>query len=476
MNLLIKTLTAIAACTVFTGAFAQSTVVPIDNEPAPKLIVAAAASGSVGAAASCSSRTAWRTCASCHVGGPAARNVSPRVGHLHITVDDLPWSVGGLRPEQHRHSGGHAARPAQGPDRGGGRRRQRLYRANGDVPLAGQGDSAMKLHRVAAALAFGLCVLSASAYAKSAEDRSIRPFKAQVPQAALDGPPPAHRRHAMARQGNGRRSVAGRAAGRAAGARSLLGRRLRLAQGRSEAERPAAVHDEHRRGGHPLHPRPFASSRMRLPLIVTHGWPGSVIEQLKIIGPLTDPTAHGGSAEDAFDVVIPSLPGYGFSGKPTGTGLGPRPHRASLGGADEAPRVHPLRRPGRRLGLPHLQRDGAPGAAGLLGIHINLPAAVPPEVAAVARRRRARAGGALREGTRGVRRAQSLYAKMGNCGLLHDDERPAADDRLRRRPTRRPASRRGCSGIRASRTGRTAPIPSSRRRKTTCWTTSRCTG
>ena len=59
-----------------------------------------------------------------------------------------------------------------------------------------------------------------------------------------------------------------------------------------------------------------------LPLVVNHGWPGSVIEQLKIIDPLTDPTAHGGSAEDAFDVVIPSMPGYGFSGKPTSTGWG----------------------------------------------------------------------------------------------------------------------------------------------------------
>jgi hypothetical protein len=57
-----------------------------------------------------------------------------------------------------------------------------------------------------------------------------------------------------------------------------------------------------------------------LPLIVNHGWPGSIIEQLKIIGPLTDPTAHGGSAEDAFHLVIPSMPGYGFSGKPTMTG------------------------------------------------------------------------------------------------------------------------------------------------------------
>ena len=60
-----------------------------------------------------------------------------------------------------------------------------------------------------------------------------------------------------------------------------------------------------------------------LPLIINHGWPGSVLEQIKLIGPLTDPTAHGGKAEDAFDVVIPSMPGYGFSGKPTSTGWGP---------------------------------------------------------------------------------------------------------------------------------------------------------
>src|SRR5437667_4355934 len=60
-----------------------------------------------------------------------------------------------------------------------------------------------------------------------------------------------------------------------------------------------------------------------LPVIVTHGWPGSIIEQLKIIDPLTNPTAHGGNASDAFDVVVPSLPGYGFSGKPTGTGWDP---------------------------------------------------------------------------------------------------------------------------------------------------------
>ena len=68
-----------------------------------------------------------------------------------------------------------------------------------------------------------------------------------------------------------------------------------------------------------------------LPLIITHGWPGSIIEQLKIIDPLTDPTAHGASASDAFHVVIPSLPGYGFSGKPTTTGWDPaRIARASV--------------------------------------------------------------------------------------------------------------------------------------------------
>src|SRR6185436_6606304 len=60
-----------------------------------------------------------------------------------------------------------------------------------------------------------------------------------------------------------------------------------------------------------------------MPLIVTHGWPGSVVEQLKIIGPLTDPTAHGGKASDAFHVVIPSIPGYGYSGKPTSPGWSP---------------------------------------------------------------------------------------------------------------------------------------------------------
>ena len=72
---------------------------------------------------------------------------------------------------------------------------------------------------------------------------------------------------------------------------------------------------------HFIHVR--SKEKNALPIIITHGWPGSIIEQMKLIGPLTDPTAYGGKAEDAFDVVIPSMPGYGFSGRPTTTGWGP---------------------------------------------------------------------------------------------------------------------------------------------------------
>ncbi len=101
-----------------------------------------------------------------------------------------------------------------------------------------------------------------------------------------------------------------------------------------------------------------------LPLIVTHGWPGSIIEQLKIVDPLTNPTAHGASAADAFDLVIPSMPGYGFSGKPTMTGLGSGPHCARLGRADEAPWIQEVRGTRRRLGRDHHGADGGPGASG----------------------------------------------------------------------------------------------------------------
>ena len=101
-----------------------------------------------------------------------------------------------------------------------------------------------------------------------------------------------------------------------------------------------------------------------LPVVVTHGWPGSIIEQLKIIGPLTDPEAHGGSAEDAFDVVIPSLPGHGYLGQADHDRLGSDPHRARLGRPDGAARLRPVRGPGRRLGQRRHRTDGAAATDG----------------------------------------------------------------------------------------------------------------
>jgi len=120
-----------------------------------------------------------------------------------------------------------------------------------------------------------------------------------------------------------------------------------------------------------------------LPLIITHGWPGSVIEQLKVIEPLTNPTAHGGQAEDAFDLVIPSMPGYGFSGRPKGTGW--NPDRIARAWVELMKRLGYTRyvAQGGDWGSPVTSAMARQAPAGLLGIHLNLPATLPPDVAAV---------------------------------------------------------------------------------------------
>src|SRR5437660_3773604 len=129
---------------------------------------------------------------------------------------------------------------------------------------------------------------------------------------------------------------------------------------------------------HFIHVR--SKEKNALPLIITHGWPGSIIEQMKIIGPLTDPTAYGGKAEDAFDVVIPSIPGYGFSGKPTETGWGPQ----------RIARAWTVLM--KRLGYTKFVAQGGDWGAlivdmmalqkpdELLAIHSNMPGIVPPDI------------------------------------------------------------------------------------------------
>ncbi len=210
---------------------------------------------------------------------------------------------------------------------------------------------------------------------------AIRPFRAAVPQAALDD---LRRRIAMTRWPDSE-TVADRSQG------------ARLAELRPLVEYWGSGYDW-RRGEARLNAQPQFMTQIdgldihfihvkskhadALPLIMTHGWPGSVFELLDTIGPLTDPSAHGGRAEDAFHLVLPSLPGYGFSGKPTQAGWGPD----RIGQA-----WHTLM---GRLGYErYVVQGGDWGAAvavvmarqapaGMLGVHLNLTPAVPAEVGA----------------------------------------------------------------------------------------------
>ena len=233
----------------------------------------------------------------------------------------------------------------------------------------------------ASAAALGIALLAGQPTpGKAAEDIAIRPFQIHVPDAALID----LRKRIAETRWSDRETVNDQSQGIQLAKLQELVRYWGTSYDwrKAEAKLNALpqfmtnidgldIHFIHVRSKHPN----------ALPVIITHGWPGSVIEQLKIAGPLTDPTAHGGRAEDAFDVVIPSLPGYGFSGKPTGTGWDP--DHIARAWTELMKRLGYTRyvAQGGDWGTPISSAMARQAAAGLLGIHINLPATVPPEVA-----------------------------------------------------------------------------------------------
>ena len=213
----------------------------------------------------------------------------------------------------------------------------------------------------------------------AAEDVSIRPFRFTASQAALDD----LRRRVKATQWPERETVSDATQGVQLATmqklaaywatdydwRKIEARMNALPQFMTTID-GLDIHFIHVRSKHPN----------ALPVIITHGWPGSVTEQLKIIGPLTDPTAHGGKAEDAFDVVIPSMPGYGFSGKPTTTGWDPAHIARAWVVLMKRLSYTKFVAQGGDWGAIITELMGAQAPPELLGIHTNMPNVIPLDI------------------------------------------------------------------------------------------------
>ncbi|WP_027211306.1 epoxide hydrolase family protein [Burkholderia sp. WSM2232] len=240
--------------------------------------------------------------------------------------------------------------------------------------------SPRRRHLLAASAAVAAAgLIPGSVFAASGDNR-IRPFKANVPEAALVD----LRRRLAATRWPGKETVNDDSQG------------VQLARMQSLIQYWATDYDW-RKGEAKLNALPmfmteidgldiqFIHVRSRhknaLPLIMTHGWPGSIFELIKVIAPLTDPTAHGGSADDAFHIVIPSLPGFGFSGQPKATGWG-SDHIARAWGELMA-RLGYTRfvSQGGDCGSVISHRMAMQKVKGLIGIHVNMPATVPPDLA-----------------------------------------------------------------------------------------------
>jgi pimeloyl-ACP methyl ester carboxylesterase len=167
----------------------------------------------------------------------------------------------------------------------------------------------------------------------------------------------------------------------------------------------------------------FAHIRSRhpnaMPLIMTHGWPGSILELVKVVGPLTDPTAHGGRAEDAFDLVLPSMPGYGFSGIPTSTGWGP--DRIARAWTELMRRLSYERYVAQGGDWGSVVSDVMARQAppGLLGIHVNMPATIPPEIAKALQNGEPAPSGLSAEEKRAYAQMNALYTRGGGyAGIM----------------------------------------------------------
>jgi pimeloyl-ACP methyl ester carboxylesterase len=214
---------------------------------------------------------------------------------------------------------------------------------------------------------------------RSTDTSAIRPFRVHVPQEALDS----LRRRIAATQWPDKETVTDTTQGVQLATMQKLARYWATDYDWRKAEAklnalPQFTTEIDGLDIHFIHVR--SKNPNALPLIVTHGWPGSIIEQLKIIDPLVNPAAHGGRAEDSFDVVIPSMPGYGFSAKPTTTGWGPE--RMARAWDVLMKRLGYTRyvAQGGDWGAFVVDQMGLQSPAGLLAIHTNMPATVPADV------------------------------------------------------------------------------------------------